>query len=958
MRSRSRVAILSCLLVALWTPTLSLAVPLFPNPVLPVFLDPNDAIAVGDFNGDGREDVAVASYDGISLFMSLGGGDFVHGVDVSVPGNSRSIAVADLNGDRFQDLVAVNWSLSNVSVVLGMGDGTFSSETRFPTGRGPSCVRVGDFDSDGHPDLAVTNDNSDDVTILLGAGTGQFGPPRSFPVGPSPFSLAIQDFDGNGTLDIATANYTSGDVSVLLGDGAGSFQSQQSFPAGQYPVSMAASDFNSDGKADLVICFQDQGVRVLFGRGDGNFNPFTILTSDHSAADLAVGDLNADGKVDVAVAVGWPATPGIMVLLSHGDGTFAAPKPFGVGGGSARVTIGDLNGDGKADLAVTSGAIGVDVMEGRGDGTFNRLIRLDQESGTSDLIADDFNQDGKIDLAVGGPQAQDVRVLISHGDGSFEPPAGYSVLGSLVSLASADFSNDGKPDLLLVTYADGSVTRIYVLRGVGDGTFETMSPMMLSYYRGALAVADFNSDGNLDIALPNPTSPDVVIFPGHGDGTFGAGITVAVGRGASILAADDLNKDGRPDLVVVTIGYPPVPNSVGVLLGTGGGLFGTPVFHTLATQPYGALVTDLNADGNPDIFVNGVSRLAYEFLGRGDGSFDENFFFKSEQGRDLLAAGDFDGDSVVDLAMGMAGFAGELGVMRGVGDGSFGEVFMFDAGLYPKSPVVGDFNGDGRPDLALSNTDGVEIVLNQGGRIPNQPPVAVANAEARVECTSGQGGEVLLDGSESSDPNSSLGTNDDIAAFEWFENFGTPSAVVLGEGAQLSVTLPLGTHQITLRVTDTAGAMATDDTTVTIVDTTPPVLSIHLTPEILWPPDHRLVDVSAEVNVTDACGEAGFTLHSITSSDPGKLISSWDENEDVEGAEYGTPDVNYFLRASRNPHGGGRAYVIIYDAMDPSGNSSTGQATVIVPHDLRGLRSSALGLPLGRGKPKGLEPHP
>src|SRR4029450_11581533 len=125
--------------------------------------------------------------------------------------------------------------------------------------------------------------------------------------------------------------------------------------------------------------------------------------------------------------------------------------------------------------------------------------------------------------------------------------------------------------------------------------------------------------------------------------------------------------------------------------------------------------------------------------------------------------------------------------------------------------------------------------------------------------------EALLDGSASSDADSTPGTSDDIAAFDWFEDYGLTTQQLLGSGETLHVVLPLGLHAITLRVTDRAGASSTDETSIRVADTAPPRISVHLTPDTLWPPNHQMVDISAEVTVTDACGQPTVILSSIQS---------------------------------------------------------------------------------------------
>jgi hypothetical protein len=214
----------------------------------------------------------------------------------------------------------------------------------------------------------------------------------------------------------------------------------------------------------------------------------------------------------------------------------------------------------------------------------------------------------------------------------------------------------------------------------------------------------------------------------------------------------------------------------------------------------------------------------------------------------------------------------------------------------------------------------------------NLPPIASAGADAREECASPSGAWVPLDGSASSDPDSTPGTNDDIAGFEWIEDLGLATEKALGSGERIVALLGLGGHHITLRVTDRAGLVSTDDLTATVVDTTPPGVAVALTPDALWPPDHRLIDVAANVTAGDLCGATRISLLSITSSEPddAKGIGDGRTIGDIRDADPGQPDFQFRLRAERGGRRRGRVYTVIYRATDAAGNSTDAAATVEV----------------------------
>src|SRR5438445_124480 len=183
-------------------------------------------------------------------------------------GNPVSLVAGDFNGDGKLDLALANFDSNNVSILLGTGTGSFNAATSFAAGSGPSSVAVGDFNGDGNLDLAVANQTSNNVSILLGTGTGSFSAATNFAAGSGPNSVAAGDFNGDGKLDLAMANNSSNTVSILLGTGTGSFSAAANFGVGSSPTSVAAGDFNGDGKLDLATGNNaSNNVSILLNNG-------------------------------------------------------------------------------------------------------------------------------------------------------------------------------------------------------------------------------------------------------------------------------------------------------------------------------------------------------------------------------------------------------------------------------------------------------------------------------------------------------------------------------------------------------------------------------------------------------------------------------------------------------------------------------------------------------------------
>jgi hypothetical protein len=571
-------------------------------------------LAVGDYDADGRPDLAVVNWGyfgaGTTLTLMFGdaNGSFSRRQSLSGINGMRQVVARDYNLDGRTDLIvsadAFNSSQPKVVVFrnLGVAFATAmvldaSPETNWASNES-TCLDVADMDNDGLPDIIFSslrtwNGSAGAFLLFKNLGNSSFSPKQYISYQyPSAGSTGIKavDLNGDGWKDIVATQFSdvyNGAIYTMVRGVGGSYGPIVPYPAGRGPYGLNIADFDGNGISDIATTnYYSSEVTVHMNNGDGTLpGPRRFLTAPGGNIWIDFEDVDGDGDPDALTSGGY-----CSILLNQGGGTFGSYTTYNgtvgrpTGGGCLR----DLNGDGIADMlfADWNGPVGVLLYArwrpGHGDGTFGEIIQTNIGfDNPGDVDAKDIDHDNDLDIIVASPYQNALYIGINDGFGDFS---------------------------------------------------QRVVPMQIGAER--LAFGDFNGDTHLDIAVcassPYGYEHRVAVTMGNGAGSFGAAQIYNVDDWPMSIATGDVNGDGILDIATCNRGYEndPVP-SVSVLIGNSNGTFQNErrLLHSAVDSPLSIVIDDVDGDNKGDLLVSNESNDISFFRSRGDGTFDRHYRF-------------------------------------------------------------------------------------------------------------------------------------------------------------------------------------------------------------------------------------------------------------------------------------------------------------------------------------------
>jgi hypothetical protein len=701
-----------------------------------------NSMVTGDFNGDGRPDVAVVFWSGVALLPGNGDGTLGSQVASNLSGTPGNFGIAgDFNGDGKLDIGYAGYYTNQFYLAFGKGDGTFQGGTALATDGYSSVAAAADFNGDGRPDLAVANSNFSSINVFLG----------SFSSGLNVSSSHTGNFIAGGTgayqLVVTNPSFTATSGTVTL---------SETLPAGLTATSMVGSGWTCT--ISTLTCVRSDSLGnnlsypavTLSVNVSASLSPTTLTnrvsvrysTTTNSATDVTaiVSPTTTSLAASPNPAVlGQPVT--LTATVSGGATGYVefidGGNPIGsaiLGGGHATLVTRSLGAGarslralyvGDATHGLSGSAVVVETVTAGQSSGLNPGASYTVGTNPKAIVMADFNGDGKVDLVTANSGSNNVSVLAGNGNGTFAPKVDYAVGGPAVVVVAADFNNDGNLDLAVAVNA--TTNNLAILLGNGNGTFQQPVYLSLATAPGAIAAADFDLDGKADLVLGN--SNELKVLLGNGDGTFQTPKSTGYSNFQQ-LALGDFNGDGKPDVAGGSYG-------INVLPGNGDGTFQSGNYSS-GNCTGSISAGDINGDGKTDLVCTDYNNGVSIFLGRGDGTFQSYVHYSTGASTAWALLADVNGDGKLDVVA-TINSGSTIVVLLGNGDGTLQSLVSYTVGSQPSAIAAGDLNGDGRTDLAVANSGSNNVSVLIGVLTP----VVSINAAHKGSYYLGQMGAVF-----------------------------------------------------------------------------------------------------------------------------------------------------------------------------------------------------------------------
>lgn len=619
------------------------------------------ALALGDLDGDLIVDIAALNTDASTITLFFGEGDLLFGNRTMLPTNAgpQDIALADLDGNGTLDvIVAESFADTDgaVAVRLGNGDGTFQEPRSFQAGNTPTAIAVGDMNGDAFLDIVVSNSRSGDVSVLLGDGDGGFAEARTFVTDAEPVAVALADMDDDGATDVVAVTKAESGTAVRARNlGGGSLHAVEDLLVGLPPSAITSGDIDDDAFPELVVGTSTGEAMIFSPQVQGGFKLIQSLNIGGLLRGIVAYDLDGDARLDLAVAD--EEGDRAVIMKGLGGGQFGSPVSIALEPRPSSITVGDFNADGRVDVAVTtSGPQGIEpplpkvtALLQQANGSFLAGTPVDVEASPSAVVAVDFNADGRDDLAVANQNADTISVLLSNADGSLRlnQTLNPSDVGQQPSsLTVADFNLDGRPDIAAVDFLGGiSPSTIPIFLTGADGLLAFDRSLNAGTSLRDIAARDFTGDSFADLGVVVNTSNQVTLFydragDSPGERRFRARPPDRVSRRPINMTVADFDGDGRYD--IATGNEDPSANNVSVLTNC----IRDQGCATIHMEPG---VTAFRGDGNGDEKLSSADLVAVALeVSDGDGKRVEDIARAEASGFGAASGVDANGDGRVD----------------------------------------------------------------------------------------------------------------------------------------------------------------------------------------------------------------------------------------------------------------------------------------------------------------------